>query len=208
MKLQVSFDMTNLNNALQIASSIAKYTDIIEVGTLLIYRYGIAAVEQFKKMFPNKSILADTKIVDRGQEVVPLFAQAGADWITVMAGTSKNVIHRTCTAAHKLNVNVMLDLLDSSTVGQAALEAKNLGVDALLFHSPYDEQESLIFLDKWDMIKGNTTIPIFVSARIDRDNVDEVIKVRPDGLVIGKSITEAENPQKEAQFFYEITTSN
>jgi len=41
MKLQVSFDTTNLNNALQIASSIVKYTDIIEVGTLLIYRYSL-----------------------------------------------------------------------------------------------------------------------------------------------------------------------
>jgi len=206
MKLQVSFDTTHLDNALQIASSIAEYANIIEVGTLLIYRYGTAAVERFKKAFPNKTILADTKIVDRGQEVVPLFAQAGADWITVMAGTSKNVIHRTCTAAHQLNVNVMLDLLDSSTVGQSALEAKNIGVDALLFHLPYDEQESLIFLDKWDMIKGNTTIPIFVSAKINRDNVDELIKVKPDGIIVGKSITEAKNPKQEAQFFYEIAT--
>jgi 3-hexulose-6-phosphate synthase len=204
MKLQVSFDTTNLNNALQIASSIAKYIDIIEVGTLLIYQYGSTAVEKFKQMFPNKIILADTKIVDRGEEVVPIFAQAGADWVTVMAGTNKNVIHRTCTAAHENNIKVMLDLLDSSTLGQAALEAKNLGVDALLFHSPYDEEESLIFLDKWDMIKGNTTIPIFVSAKIDRDNVDEVMQVKPDGLIIGKSIIESENPQKEAQFYYEL----
>ncbi len=208
MKLQISFDTTNLNNALQIASSIAKYVDIIEVGTLLIYRYGITAIEKFKQMFPNKSILADTKIVDRGQEVVPLFAQAGADWVTVMAGTSQNVIHRTCTAAHEQNIKVMMDLLDSNTLGQAALEAKNLGVDALLFHSPYDEQESLVFLDKWDMIKGNTTIPVFVSARIDRTNVDEVVQIKPDGLIIGKSITEAENPQKEAQFYYEIISNN
>jgi len=206
MKLQVSFDTIHLDNALKIASSIAEYTNIIEVGTLLIYRYVTAAVKQFKKAFPNKTILADTKIVDRGQEVVSLFAQAGADWITVMAGTSKNVIHRTCTAAHQLNVNVMLDLIDSSTVGQSALEAKNIGVDALLFHLPYDEQESLIFLDKWDMIKGNTTIPIFVSAKINRNNVDELIKVKPDGIIIGKSITEAKNPKKEAQFFYEIAT--
>ncbi|MGB8367583.1 MAG: orotidine 5'-phosphate decarboxylase / HUMPS family protein [Candidatus Babeliales bacterium] len=204
MKLQVSFDTTNLNNALQIASSIAKYIDIIEVGTLLIYQYGSTVVEKFKQMFPNKIILADTKIVDRGEEVVPIFAQAGADWVTVMAGTNKNVIHRTCTAAHENNIKVMLDLLDSSTLGQAALEAKNLGVDALLFHSPYDEEESLIFLDKWDMIKGNTTIPIFVSAKIDRDNVDEVMQVKPDGLIIGKSIIESENPQKEAQFYYEL----
>lgn len=206
MKLQVSFDTTHLDNSLKTASAIAEYTNIIEVGTLLIYRYGTAAVEQFKKAFPNKTILADTKIVDRGQEVVLLFAQAGADWITVMAGTSKNVIHRTCTAAHQLNVSVMLDLIDSSTVGQSALEAKNMGVDALLFHLPYDEQESLIFLDKWDMIKGNTTIPIFVSAKINRNNIYELIKVKPDGIIVGKSITEAKNPKQEAQFFYEIVT--
>src|SRR5579863_7196776 len=157
MKLQISFDLSDLDKAIQTCSQVAEYADIIEIGTILLFHYGTDAVKKFADAFPEKTILADTKIIDRGKEVVELFAQAGADWITVMAGTSPNVIHAATMAAHSSNVKVMLDLVDSNSVGQSALEAKNLGADALLFHQLYNEKESLIFLDKWDMIKGNTT---------------------------------------------------
>src|SRR3989337_2709256 len=193
MKLQISFDLIDLDKAISIGSKVAQYVDIIEVGTILIYHHGTKAIKRFKEAFPDKVILADTKIVDRGKEVVDLFADAGADWITVMAGTSHHVIHATTTAAHSANIKVMLDLIDSDSVGQSALEAKNLGVDALLFHQPYSETESLVLLDKWDMKKGNTSLPIFVSAKINRDNVDKILALRPDVIIVGLSITDAEH---------------
>jgi 3-hexulose-6-phosphate synthase len=204
MKLQISFDLIDLDKAIAIGSEVAQYADIIEVGTILIYRYGTDAIKRFKQAFPDKIILADSKIVDRGKEVAELFADAGADWITVMAGTSAHVIHATTTAAHGANVKVMLDLIDSNSVGQSALEAKNLGADALLFHQPYSETESLVFLDKWDMIKGNSNLPVFVSAKINRDNVDKIAALRPDVIIVGLTITDAENSAAEAQYFAEL----
>jgi 3-hexulose-6-phosphate synthase len=204
MKLQISFDLIDLDKAITIGSEVAQYADIIEVGTILIYHHGTLAVRRFKEAFPDKKILVDTKIVDRGKEVAELFADAGADWITVMAGTSPHVIHATTTAAHAANVKVMLDLIDSASVGQSALEAKNLGVDALLFHQPYSEIESLVFLDKWDMIKGNSNLPIFISAKINRDNVDKIVAVRPDVIIVGLSITDAQDSAQEAQYFADL----
>lgn len=204
MKLQVSFDLIDLDKAITIGTEIAQYVDIIEVGTILIYHHGTVAIERFKEAFPDKMILADTKIVDRGKEVAELFADAGADWITVMAGTSSDVIHATTTAAHNANVKVMLDLIDAESIGQSALEAKNLGADALLFHQPYSETESLVFLDKWDMIKGNSSLPIFVSAKISRENVDQIVALRPDGIIVGLSITDAQDSAQEAQYFAEL----
>ena len=206
MKLQISFDLIDLDKAIVIAGEVAQYADIIEVGTILIYHHGIVAIKRFKEAFPDKTILADTKIVDRGKEVVELFAQAGADWITVMAGTSHHVIHATTTAAHNANVKVMLDLLDSDSVGQSALESKNLGADALLFHQPYSEGESLALLDKWDMIKGNSSLPIFISAKINRDNIDKIAALNPDGIIIGLSITDASDSAQEAQYFAELVS--
>jgi 3-hexulose-6-phosphate synthase len=204
MKLQISFDLVDLDKALTIGAEVAQYADIIEVGTILIYRHGIAAVSRFKEAFPDKMVLADTKIIDRGKEIAELFADAGADWITVVAGTSAHVIHATTTAAHNGNVKVMLDLIDSNSIGQSALEAKNLGADALLFHQPYTETESLLFLDKWDMIKGNSSLPVFVSAKINRDNVDKIVALNPDGIIVGLSITEAEDSAHEAHYFAEL----
>ncbi|UNE35419.1 orotidine 5'-phosphate decarboxylase [Vermiphilus pyriformis] len=204
MKLQIAFDITDLERALDIAHKVSEYTNIIEIGTPLLYTHGIKAVEKFRNAFPKKALLADTKIIDRSKETITAFAHAGADWMTVMAGTSKNVIHTACTVASSLNKKIMLDLLDAGSLGQSAMEAKNLGVDALLFHEPYDEQESLLLLDKWEMVRGNTTLPIFVSAKIKRETINSIISIHPDGIVIGRAIVEADNPVQEAEYFYNL----
>ncbi len=204
MKLQISFDLTDLDKTIQIAKSVSAYADIFEVGIVLIQAHGKKAVELFRTAFPQKTLLVDTKIIDRGKQIVDELAPIGIDWITVMAGTRKNVIHTTCMQAHEHGIYVMLDLLDSASLSQSALDAKNVGADAIVFHPPHDEQESLLFLDKWNMVKGNTQLPIFVSGKIKRDTIEDILKVHPDGIIVGKSITEAENPAQEAKFFYDL----
>ena len=207
MKLQISFDLTDLQKALDIADQVAPYTSILEIGSLLLYKYGTQSIEAFRSQFPHATILVDAKISDRAKEAVTTLSQAGADWITVMAGTTPNVVHSACTTAHELNKKIMLDLLDASSLGQSALEAKGLGVDALLFHTPHDEEASLLFLDKWDIVRGNTTLPIFISGKISRAIIDKILSIKPDGLVIGKSVIESTNPAQEAEFYQKICNS-
>jgi len=204
MKLQISFDIPDLQNALAKAKLVEPFCDTMEIGTILIYRYGLQAIEEFKKQFPSKVILADSKILDRGTLNAGIFAQAKADWITVMAGTSKSVIHATCTTAHNAGLKVMLDLLDAEAEGQSALEAKNLGVDALILHSPHDEKDELLFLEDWELVSGNTDLPIFISAKIKRENVDHIIALKPGGIVVGTSIVTAKDPAVEAEFYYKL----
>jgi 3-hexulose-6-phosphate synthase len=200
MKLQIAFDLTDLDQAIAIAEAVETSADIIEVGSLLIYKHGVLAIQRFKERFPQKVILADTKIVDRSKDAVTLFAQSGADWITVMAGANKNVIHTACTIAHALGKKVMLDLIDSSSLGQSALEAKSLGADALMFHKPL-EDDPLVFLDRWDMVKGNTQLPVFISTALSRESLPEILSINPAGLVLGPTITQSQDPQQEAAYF-------
>ena len=203
MKFQISFDGLSLEENLATARQVAQYSDMLEIGTLPILKDGIAAIEVFRKEFPNHTLFADTKIVDRGRDVAGLFAQAGADWISVMGGTGNEVIHGVCAKAHDLGKKVMLDILDVSSVAQAALDSRILGVDAIIFHQPFDKGESLVFLEEWNMVRGNTTLPIFVSAKIGRQNIDQILALKPDGVVIGRAITHADDPAAEAQFFYD-----
>ncbi len=202
MKLQIAFDLLDLNKALDLASEVQEYADVLEVGTLLIFRHGELAVRLFKEKFPQKIILADTKIVDRGKEATQLFAHAGADWITVMAGTSRNIIHAVTQAAHELGKRVMLDLLDASSLGQSALEAKSLGADALLFHRPYTEGGQVTLTESWDMVKGNTQLPVFIAAPLTRESVSEVLAINPTGIILSSVITQSDNPAEEARYFH------
>lgn len=201
MKLQISFDALTLEENLEVAKKVAQFADILEIGTLPILKQGTKAVEEFRTAFPKHILFADTKIVDRGRDVASLFAQAGADWVSVMGGTSKEVIHGVCAKAHDMGKKVMLDILDANSPGQAALESKTLGVDAIMFHQPFDKGESILFLEEWTMVRGNTNLPIFVSAKIGRETIDQIVSLKPDGIVIGRAITHNEDPTAEAQFF-------
>jgi len=204
MKLQISFDIPDLEKSIEIAKKVVDYCDILEIGNILIHKYGIKAVEKFTETFPEKDILADAKIIDRGKYITALYGHTGIKWLTVMAGTSNNVIHRVSSEAEKYNINVMLDMVDSEAPGQSALEAKNLGVDAILFHKAYDAKESLLFLEDLDMVQGNTDLPVFMSAKINRDNVEKIIETKPYGIIVGQTITNAQDPAQEAKFFYNL----
>ena len=117
MKLQVSFDITDLEQAVSIARTIEEHIDIFEVGTLLLYQYGVQSIDRFVKEFPNKIIFADTKLVDRAREAVDMMAKAQTHWISIMAGAHKDTLQAGCTTAHNNNIKDMLDLLDSKAPG-------------------------------------------------------------------------------------------
>lgn len=204
MKIQISFDLTDLEKAIKIAQEVAELADNFELGAVLMYKYGVTAIETFKQTFKNKTIVADAKIVDRSTQAVSLFSSAGADWITVMSGTSKSVIHAACTTAHQLGKKIMLDLLDSCSLGQSAMDAKGFGVDALLFHKSYEENNSLEFIDNWDIVRGNTQLPIYVSAKITEDAIEKIRTIKPDGIILGNVVTEADNPAEVVRSYKEL----
>lgn len=207
MKMHITFDNTDRDKAILTASSLEPYTDVFEIGSLLLYKYGEEVVKLFKEKFPNKILVVDAKIIDNGKELAALFADAGSDWITVMAGASSSIIRNACAVAHEKGKKVLLDLLDSNSVGQSALEAQSLGVDALLIHRPTSKDQELFFLDIWEMIKGNTQLPIYVSSNGGPDVIRDLITLNPAGIIFGKNITHADNPVSEAQSYYQIISA-
>lgn len=203
MKLQIAFDLFDLEHCLKIAKQVESYADRFEVGAPLLYKYGIEAVKAFRKEFPEKELLAETQIVSNGKDVTELYIKEKADWVTVMAEARKPTIHAACTTAQKQKKWVMLDLLNIDHIGQSAMDAKSLGVDALLFHSSKTKQSILAF-DQWEIVRGNSQLPIYIASEINRSNIDQILQLKPNGIVIGKAITQAENPVEEAKFFSEI----
>jgi|SaaInlLV_10m_DNA_2_1039722.scaffolds.fasta_scaffold00141_30 3-hexulose-6-phosphate synthase len=204
MKLQISYDFTDLSTALEVAKKTAPFANILEIGTPLLYAHGLDAIKEFKKEFPNKKIFADTKLVDRVGEIIPLVSSAGADYISVLAGTSNKVIQKVTSIAHHHNLKTVLDLIDTITPNQSARNAKDLDIDVLFFHPPYDDGDKTVeTLDEWENIRGNTTLPIFVSGKINKETIEKVLILKPDGIIIGEAITKASDPAEAAKFFRE-----
>jgi len=208
MKLQISFDMSSLENALAIAKDVEPYCDQFEIGSLMLYAHGAAAINSFRSSFPSKTIVADAKIIDRGAEAVELMAQAGADWVTIMGGTSRNVIQTAARAAQQYKVKLMIDLIDTAAHGQVAMESQALGVHAIVLHKPHDESDTTTFLDQWDLVKGNSKLPLFISASITRSTIQHILALKPDGIIISGAITLSNNPAQEAEYFYNLCNNH
>ena len=203
MKLHIAFDVLDLEKCLQIARIVEPYADRFEIRSTLLYKYGMHAIEAFRKEFPDKEIFADTKIVSHGKELSNLAFQAGADIISVMAGAPAHFIHAVCNHAHDQNKKVLLDLLDTPLVGEAALTASSLGVDGLIFYPTPEETQGYAPSEKWQSVHENSGVPIFIGSSITRNNIDQILLLHPAGITLNKAITQAQDPLAEVIFFIE-----
>ena len=203
MKLQIALDLLDLQKCLDIAKTVESYADSFQIGLPLLLKEGMNAIEQFRTAFPHKEIFAETQIINHEQDITSMSLKAGATWVSVMAGTTKEVIHAVSSLASQKNKFVIMDLFNASSMGQSAMDAKKLGVDALLYHNVYNENnENEFAIEEWDDLRGNSKLPIYIRANINRDNIAFILSLKPDALIIGKAITQAKNPAEEAQFFY------
>lgn len=201
MILHISFNQLSLKEALICAEQVAPFCTAFRIGPVLLAHYGIEALRTFHEKFPDKELISDTKIIDHEKDMIQLLSTAFCNYVTVLASTHRHIIRASCIHAEEKKMHVMLDLIGSFELGQSALDAKSLGVTALIFHfiSEDGNQDSLI--ERWTFIRENTDLPIFASTGISRSNLETILNLKPDGIVIGGAITESTDPAQEAAYF-------
>jgi len=202
MKLQIKYSLPDFAQALLIAEQTAHLADIIEVGSLLIFQEGVKAVSIFKNKFPDKEIYADAKIAEKGDVATKLFAQAGAQYISVLAGAPYNIVKKAAVAAAEYKARIILDFINATSIGQAAIDAKTLGASGLFLHRHFQGSNNLADLENdWQQIRDNSKLPIFIEGHINQEILKQLIALRPEVVVVGSAITEADNPVQEAEKF-------
>ncbi|MBD3272955.1 hypothetical protein GF385_01220 [Candidatus Dependentiae bacterium] len=201
MKFQISFDFLDLEEAIKIAKKVEKFADIIEIGSTLIYSHGIKAIKEFKSNFPDKELFVDVKLVDRVEKIINEYAKEGANIVSILAGTSNNVIQNATKTAHENSCEIALDLIDASSMGQSAMDAQALDIDKIIFHGPHEANNLESLLEEWENVHGNTKTPIFIAGGISKENINKILELKPSGIIIGDTITKSENPEQEAEYF-------
>ncbi len=199
MKLQVKYNLVDLDSAIAIAHQTKDFADIMEVGQLLILKDGLRAVEAFCKNFPDKRIYVDAKLSERPEESVQLFASLGVYYISMLAGTYHSIIKKACEAAAASNIHIVLDFINAHSLGQSAMEAKMLGTSAILMHreNTLDEEADNLEND-WRQVRDNTDLPIFVQGKINTQSIKQILPLRPQVIIVGEAITHSKNPAHEA----------
>ena len=197
MKIQIKYNHQDFEKTLNAARQTESIADIMAIGSLPLYQKGIAAVTIFKETFPNKPLYVDARITDKAEAAIKLFAQEGASYVSILAGAHFSIIQKAVETAKKYNIEVVLDFLNTDIFGQSAVESDTLGVNAMLLHRRINGNQTDLESD-WQVIRGNSNLPIFIEGKIDEANIHQIVKLRPSVIVIGSAITNALDPARTA----------
>lgn len=203
--IQVAFDFTTAEECLSIAEKINNYVDVLEVGTPMIYEYGVEFVSELRKMFKDKTILADLKIVDAGYEEAASAFKSGADIVTVLAVSNDSTIEAAIKAAREYNGKIFVDLLCEKDIVGRTKRLIELGADIIGVHNAFDQQKSGTSpYEEFETISKNYDFPIAVAGGIKLDNIKEILELEPYQVIIGLGLLNKPDPVSEAEKIYKV----
>lgn len=206
MKLQIALDVCTIEEGLKLVESVVDYIDIIEIGTPLIIEHGLYPVVMFRESFPNKMILADAKIMDAGEHEANLCFAKGADIVTVLGVAHDSTIAGVIKAARAYGKLVMVDMIDVHDIQTRASQIEKLGADYLCVHTAFDIQSTGVNpLD--ELRKINEVISpgkAAVAGGVKVSTVGDIVKEKPEIIVVGGGITSQSDPVSAARRIKEI----
>lgn len=190
MKLQLALDTCNTAEALQIVGEVESSIDIVEIGTPMILEYGMEPVRKVSAQYPNKWVIADTKIMDAGEFEAEIAFNAGASIVSVMGITNDETIKGAVKAAKKANGRVLADMMCVTNLEERAKELVELGVDYICVHTAHDvqgTQSPFASLARVQRSVGSKKCAI--AGGINMESVNKVIEYNPEVVIVGNGIT-------------------
>jgi 3-hexulose-6-phosphate synthase len=162
--------------------------------------YGMGAVRAVKARFPEKEILCDAKIVDGGALEANAAFSAGADCVTVLAVADDSTIMEVLSMARDWRRRVTADLLCVASLEERVPALEALGVENLAVHVGVDQQRRgrTPLNDLIRLKKLARRSQIAVAGGIRASTLPEYIAERPDVVIVGGAILNAEDPVAEA----------
>lgn len=204
MKLQLALDDIPLDTAVKLLNQVSDYVDIIEIGTPLIIEYGMEAVRTICRLFPDKELLCDAKIMDGGTIEANAAFRAGADYVTVLGVADKVTIKAVVKAAQSHHKHAIVDLLCLDDLEKSIPVLEALGVDMVAVHVGVDQQLSgRTPLQDLIRIKAIAkSVQVAVAGGINSSALTDYLAQRPDVIIVGGAIVGAIDPLSEAKSIY------
>lgn len=206
MKLQLALDLVNTQGAIDMVSEVGKYVDVVEIGTPVIINEGLHAVKAVKDAFPEKTILADVKIMDAAGYEVSQAADAGADIITILATAEDESIKGAVAEAKAKGKEILVDMIAVKDLAKRAQELDEFGVDYICVHTGYDLQAvgKNSFEDLHTIKSVVKNAKTAIAGGIKLNTLEEAIKQQPDLIIVGGGITNAENKAEVAKEIHDM----
>ena len=200
VKLQVAIDLLTTADALALATKVAPYIDIIELGTPLIKSEGLAVITAMKKAFPDKLVFADFKTADAGELEADMAFGAGADLITILGATGDATIIGAVKSAKAHGKGVVVDTIGVLDRVKRAQEVIALGVEFVELHAGLDEQAQpgysiQVLIDE----AARAGVPVSIAGGVKLSNIAAVKASGVKVAVAGAAIYGAADPAAAAK---------
>jgi len=187
-ELQVALDRLPLARAVAIARDVAPHCEWIEVGTSLIKRYGVEAIEQVVAVAGDTPVLADAKIADDAAYEVALCLDAGARAVTVLGVAEDATVDAVVERA-----DTVIDLMATSPERRDALVARHPGA-VFSVHVGKDAQRAgrSVFDELGPWAAGRS---LAVAGGLARADVARLAREYPGArAIVGAAISGADDP--------------
>ena len=138
-QLQIALDTFDMPSALRPLNAAVSQVDVIECGTVLIIAEGLRSVREIRALYPNKIILADVRIAEAGAVISRACFEAGASWVSVVAGASMTTVEQVVKVAQESGGEVQIELGETYDPEQAR-EWRRLGVTQVIVHRSRDAE--------------------------------------------------------------------
>ena len=200
--LQIALDNNTLSDAIRSISQVGHEVDVIEAGTILCLAEGMEAVRCLRALYPDKTILADTKCADAGGTVAKNCADAGADWMTVICSATIPAMK----AALKEVKDLQVELYGDWTF-EHAKQWKEAGLSQVVYHQSRD---ALLAGETWgekDLNKIKQLVEmgfkVSVTGGLEKETLKLFKGIDVYTFIAGRGIREASDPAQAARDFKE-----
>jgi len=202
-ELQIALDRLPLDTAVRLAGDVAATCDWLEVGTSLIKRYGMKAVEAISAAVSGPRILADLKSVDDVSYEFSMAYAAGASSATVVALAGEVAIDRAVATAREAGRECMVDLMGLHADRRTALMDR-VEDDTVIFaaHVGKDAQSRRVALDDC-LGDWAWTRRVAIAGGLDIASISAIPCYPRMRIIVGSAVTGVANPVVAAHAIYE-----
>ncbi len=197
-RLQVALDTKELVDALRPLNQAIDQIDVIECGTILIIAEGLRTVREIRALYPDKTILADVRIAEAGTLIAQNCFEAGASWVSVVAGASLTTVGQVVKVANEYGGEVQIELGETYDADRAR-QWRQLGAQHVIVKRSRDREAAGDLSWGPDDVSrihelAEMGFTVTITGGVTVDDLDTFAGA-PVGVVIaGRAIVKSEDP--------------
>ena len=199
--IQMALDSLDFDQTVALATQVAPYVDIFEIGTPCIKHNGVNLVKELRARFPDRLLLVDLKTMDAGEyEATPFYA-AGADICTVLGVSGLATCKGVIKAANAHGAEAQIDLINVDDKIACARATVDAGAQIMGIHTGLDAQAAghTPFADLNAIAALGLNVRISVAGGIKQSTVQDVVRAGANIIVVGAAIYGAPCPATAAK---------